>query len=285
LENKWRLFLNALTAVSVVTIVVEYPNANLTTLQQNGIYIFDFFVVSLLAIDFCKELKKSKLPLSKYLAGHWYEIPSMMPLVLFSTLEHEFLIGSIVRSVRLIGIFRIIHLFSKTITIFEGNRLMYIMAFAMTSVFLGAFAEYIVESSIEGTKINTFGDALWWSIVTVTTVGYGDIYPITTAGRFIASILMVIGIMILGMFVSTLGNALIESRLSKLKNPGDLKTKGDNVTEKNIYFTNFNDSNKAIKEETKLLIKNKIDYLDSLGDDELDLLINLIKTIHRCGKS
>jgi len=95
---------------------------------------------------------------------------------------------------------------------------MYIIAFAFISVFLGAFAEYIVESSIQGSKINSFGDALWWSIVTVTTVGYGDIYPITTLGRIIASILMIIGIMILGLFISTLGNSLIESRLNKFRN-------------------------------------------------------------------
>lgn len=158
--TKWIIFVDVLTALSVVAIIVSYAYPNLTRQQTTEIYVFDLFVVILLAADFYSRSRKSKLPLSKFLIKHIYELPSMLPLVLFSTLEHEFLIGMIVRSIRLIGLFRIIHLFSKTITIFEGNRLMYIMAFALTSVFLGAFAEYIVESSIQGTKINTFGDAL-----------------------------------------------------------------------------------------------------------------------------
>lgn len=84
------------------------------------------------------------------------------------------------------------------------------MVFGFTSILLCAFGEYLVESLVEGTKINTFGDTLWWSIATVTTGGYGDVYPITTEGKIIASALMIIGIMVLGLFISTLGGALIE---------------------------------------------------------------------------
>ena len=159
--KKWVIFVDALTALSVVAIIVNYAYPNIGGMQKTEIYVFDLFVVIMLATDFCNRARKSKQPMAKFLIWNWYEFPSMLPLILFSALEHEFLIGVVVRSVRLIGLFRIIHLFSKTIPIFEGNRLVYVMAFALTAVFLGALAEYFVESSIQGTKINPFGDALW----------------------------------------------------------------------------------------------------------------------------
>ena len=283
MEHKWRIFVDVLTALSVVAIIVDYIYPNLASPQKYEIYSFDFFVVVILAVDFYSRSKKSELPLSKFIIKHWYEIPSMMPLILFSTLEHESLIGTAVRSIRLLRLFRIIHLFFRTLTIFEGSRLMYIMVFAFASILLGAFGEYLVESSADGTKISTFGDALWWSIATVTTVGYGDVYPVTAEGKVIASMLMIMGIMVLGLFISTLGTSLIETRMAKTKkNQNMLKLRGDNNADskqKNGNSSNNNDG-KTIEEETKLLIKNKIDFLETLREDEVDMLIGLIKTIY-----
>jgi voltage-gated potassium channel len=278
MENKWRIFVDVLTALSVIAIILDYIYPNLTGLQKDEIYSFDLFVVAILAIDFYYRIKKSNMKVTNFLVKHWYEIPSMMPLLLFSTLEHEILIGTVVRSIRLLRLFRIVHLFFRTVTIFEGNRLIYIMSFAFTSILLGAFAEYLVESSAQHTKINSFGDALWWSIATVTTVGYGDIYPVTITGRVIASILMIIGIAILGLFISTLGESLIESRLLKMKNK-NISKPNDNRYVNNQDIDNSNNNN-AIKEETKLLIKNKIDILESLKEDEFNVLIKLIKAIY-----
>jgi len=72
---------------------------------------------------------------------------------------------------------------------------------------------YLIEHGVEGTKITNLGDAFWWAIVTVTTMGYGDVYPITAEGKVIAALLMIVGIAILGILISTLGAGLIESRL------------------------------------------------------------------------
>jgi len=278
--KKWRIFVDVLTALSVVAIIINYIYPNLSSLQKIEIYAFDLFVVVILAADFYNRSKKSDLPLSKFLLKHWYELPSMLPLILFSTFEQEALIGPAVRSIRLLRLFRIIHLFFRTITIFEGSRFLFIMVFAFTSILLGAFGEYMVESSVEGTKIKTFGDALWWSIATVTTVGYGDVYPITAEGKVIASALMIIGIMVLGLFISTLGGALIESRFKKsnAEQQNTLKSKDDNDIKNNQ--SGDSGSSKTIKEETKLLIKNRIDSLETLREDEFYMLIRLIKTIY-----
>lgn len=65
-------------------------------------------------------------------------------------------------------------------------------------VFIAAVAELDAERHAPGGNIHTFSDALWWAATTVTTVGYGDRYPITAAGRIVAGGLMLVGISLLG---------------------------------------------------------------------------------------
>ena len=60
-----------------------------------------------------------------------------------------------------------------------------------------------------GANIKTGGDALWWAIVTITTVGYGDFYPITSLGRLTAVFVMVSGIGIIGALASILASVLV----------------------------------------------------------------------------
>nr|WP_283251210.1 potassium channel family protein [Rhabdothermincola salaria] len=57
-----------------------------------------------------------------------------------------------------------------------------------------AVAFTMVEEVGEGQRLGSFFDALWWSTVTITTVGYGDIYPVTSAGRIVAGLTMLVGI-------------------------------------------------------------------------------------------
>ncbi|WP_433523118.1 potassium channel family protein [Nocardia pseudovaccinii] len=73
---------------------------------------------------------------------------------------------------------------------------------ALTLV-LCSLAFFDAEYGAPDSKIHNFGDALWWSMVSVTTVGYGDVYPVTVQGRMIALILMTLGIGLISFAIGT----------------------------------------------------------------------------------
>ena len=82
-------------------------------------------------------------------------------------------------------------------------------------ILLGAVAIFIIESDHPDSQINTLLDALWWTVATVTTVGYGDILPVTDVGRIMGLFYMVFGISILGVLLSTLGTRFYRRRIEK----------------------------------------------------------------------
>ena len=74
-------------------------------------------------------------------------------------------------------------------TIFNSRRLRTILIALVGFICIFGYLFYVTEPQIE-----TFGDGIWWALVTVTTVGYGDITPLTTTGRIVAAGLMFIGL-------------------------------------------------------------------------------------------
>ena len=87
----------------------------------------------------------------------------------------------------------------------RGRVATYVAGSAALLVFVGALAVLDAEQSVPDAKILTFGDALWWAVTTITTVGYGDLYPVTAVGRAVAVALMLNGIAVLGAVSSGAG--------------------------------------------------------------------------------
>jgi voltage-gated potassium channel len=84
----------------------------------------------------------------------------------------------------------------------QHRRFHYVVLITVVIVSLGALAIYGAEHG-RNDHITSLGDAFWWSIVTATTVGYGDISPSTTEGRLIAVVLMLVGIGFISIFTAT----------------------------------------------------------------------------------
>jgi len=92
----------------------------------------------------------------------------------------------------------------------RGRVVTYVIGASALLVYLAALAMYDTEHLVAGAHIESLGDALWWAIETITTVGYGDMYPVTVQGRLIAVALMICGIALLGVVTATLASWLVE---------------------------------------------------------------------------
>jgi voltage-gated potassium channel len=92
----------------------------------------------------------------------------------------------------------------------RGRVAVYVAGATSLVLFVASLAVLDAERGTKGATITSFGDAAWWAFTTVTTVGYGDRYPITGQGRFIAGGLMLAGIALLGIVTASLASWLID---------------------------------------------------------------------------
>jgi voltage-gated potassium channel len=92
----------------------------------------------------------------------------------------------------------------------RGKVIAYTVCGAVVLVYAGSLAILQAERYQPGAKITSFGDAVWWAVTTVTTVGYGDLAPVTTMGRVVAVALMIGGITLVGTVTATLASWIVQ---------------------------------------------------------------------------
>ena len=94
--------------------------------------------------------------------------------------------------------------------ILRHHSLFRVLIAALATLILGAWLVLLFERNAKGSNIHNYADALWWAIVTVTTVGYGDRFPVTAGGRIVAVILMLVGIGLIGVLTATVASVFIK---------------------------------------------------------------------------
>ena len=132
-----------------------------------------------------------------------------------------FRLAKLTKLVKLTRLLRIIGLSGKlerkASKLLRTNGLIYILYVNVFIVFVGSSILSVVEEK-------SFSDSLWWAVVTVTTVGYGDIVPSSIFGKWLAIILMLVGIGTIGMLTSALTNFFVkensneECKLDEIQN-------------------------------------------------------------------
>ena len=129
----------------------------------------------------------------------------------------------------------------------------YLMAMAVGVVFFCGIIIYFIESPHENSEIKTLVDAIWYATATVTTVGYGDVVPVTQEGRIMGIVMMFVGIFIFALIISRLGAILIGSQLKKRE---------------------------RLDSQEKKIIIEKIQSIEKLEKQEFELLIGMLRDLH-----
>jgi voltage-gated potassium channel len=229
-EIQWEFFMMSLAVVFVI--IGFAPQTPLLIFTDMGITIF--FVIEFAVRFIASPSKKG------YLKGHWIDLVALLPAIRFFRVFRAF---RILRLLRLLALFRFFASAERVKGHIKGialqNGLQWVLLAVIMVMLICAIGLFLVEHG-QNPNINSFDDALWWSIVTVTTVGYGDIYAVTVAGRIFSVLLMLSGIALLAILTSSIATYFLSAR--KTGNP-------------------------VIEE-----IKNKLDRIDDMSEVEIEVL-------------
>lgn len=119
-----------------------------------------------------------------------------------------------VRGARLLRLLRLLRVASDLSRVLSNSRLSSqrkmlgtVALFWVAVVAISSLGMYLAESAVNP-NVKSIFDALWWAIVTITTVGYGDVSPVTSEGRLAAGVLMVLGIVLFSTLTAAITSAL-----------------------------------------------------------------------------
>ncbi len=191
-----------LALLLIFSLVVDLPDPEGAAL--------DFFIWILFLIDYITRL---------FLSHNKWQFIKQHPLDLIAIIPLDQLFRT-ARLVRLVRVIRLVALINHRTSVFELFLTKYkvdrAFIYVISLLFISALSMKWIEPEFE-----TYGDALWWAVVTTTTVGYGDLYPETAAGKIVAAVLMMVGIGTIGVITGTV--AAVFSNHNRKNLPSELE--------------------------------------------------------------
>ncbi len=204
----WDRLVTVGTIVALIIIVIELqlePGSR----EERTLGYIDLGFCALFACDFSYRMYRAKPYRWRFVRRNWLDLLGAIPVV-----------GPLraARLVRLARLIRVARVLALTRRMLKGRELpfrteaMANLTWATTTVWLMAASAFYHFEEGNNPAIHDPGDALWWSMTTLSTVGYGDLYPHTLGGRVVAAITMIFGVGVVGTLAATIAAGLIEIR-------------------------------------------------------------------------
>ncbi len=187
-----------------VEVVFSFSQSTIQVLRW-----IDFFVCLVFLADVFWRFYKAENKLRFWKWG-WVDLIASIPMLPWLRWARVFRVFRLLRAFRS---FRILSgiLFKKRST----GSLTVVGIFSVLTLIFASIAITSAEKRVEGANIVSLEDGFWWALTTMTTVGYGDRYPVTSEGRIIAAVLMGVGVGLFGTFTAAIAAYMVEDDAEK----------------------------------------------------------------------
>jgi len=223
-----------------------------------GIGNYDLAVAVLILIDFIfYRIRKADRINWQFIRRNWAYIISIIPVTFISfNIFHQFnniaIIG-LIGLIKIYAIFNVLQTTSKAVRKYPSKtKLDYATIILLLVLIIGSFLFYLVEHGVNP-QVPNYESAMWYAIVSMTTVGYGDIVPINLSGRIIGVILILTGMAYVSLTTATLAYSFIDIfRRESSESLKDLRKRSSEYDEKlNEIKTQLNEIDKKIEKKEK----------------------------------
>jgi voltage-gated potassium channel len=212
-STSYEIFILLLSILSLLNIVI-FILPSMDPLVKDVILIMDIFITLIFMIDFLYRLFTADSKSDYFLRQYgWADLLSSLPFQA-TKIFRVFRIFKIVRLSRSYGRGTIVRELSENRA---GSALLLTIFLVIVVLEFGGSLIVAVEADDPSANITTGGDGVWWAFVTITTVGYGDQFPVTESGRLVGMLTMMLGVGLFGVLTGFLANAFIPEKKDKSK--------------------------------------------------------------------
>jgi voltage-gated potassium channel len=205
LENPgYEIFILALSVLSLANLALLVLPTHLSQQQDDVILILDSVLTVIFLSDFAYRLLSADSKRAYFFHERgWLDLIGSLPLLRVFRIFRMLRVGKLVREYGF-GVL------GRWLLRERAQSALFVVSFLVILVLeVSSILMLPLEGRSPDANITTAGDALWWGIVTVTTVGYGDQYPVTTGGRIVGVFVLILGVGLFGTFTGFLANSFL----------------------------------------------------------------------------
>ena len=211
-NTTYEIFIGTLSILSIFNLFLIFVRPN--SMAGQVAYIMDGLLTLMFLGDFFYRLFTARSKTNYFFRQYgWADLLASLPLPQLKILR----LFRIVRAGRILHKFGLKNIMGEFIEDRAGSTLFTLLLLIFLVIEFGAMIIVTVESESANANITTAADAIWYIYVTITTVGYGDQYPVTNVGRGIGMVIMAIGVGLFGTLTGYLSNFFLAPRKKRLE--------------------------------------------------------------------